>query len=110
MNGSQIADRLARWMGLTKSSAAGAVDAVFETIGEALARNEDVRTAGFGTFMTMSRPAPMGRNPYGRRNLRWQGEARRVTSARAAARGQAPPATLPAPARACARRGRTRCP
>lgn len=84
MNRSQIADRLAGWMGLIKSSARDAVDAVFETIGKALARNEDVRTAGFGTFMTMSRPAPSGRNPYGHRNLQWQGEARRATSARAA--------------------------
>ena len=63
MNKSQIADRLAGRMGLSKSAASGAVDAVFETIGEALAKSEDVRIAGFGTFTTRSRPARTGRNP-----------------------------------------------
>jgi len=36
---------------------------VFEAIAEALARGEDVRIAGFGTFGTRSRPARTGRNP-----------------------------------------------
>ena len=68
MNKSQIADGLAERMGLSKSAAAGAVDAVFEMIGEALAKSEDVRIAEFGTFTTRSRPARTGRNP-GRRRL-----------------------------------------
>ena len=63
MNKSQIADRLAGRMGLSKSAAAGAVDAVFETIGEALAKSEDVKIPGFSTFTTRSRPARTGRNP-----------------------------------------------
>ena len=63
MNKSQIADRLAGRMGFTRSAAAGAVDAVFETIGEALAEHEEVRIAGFGTFETKHRPARTGRNP-----------------------------------------------
>ena len=63
MNKVQIAERLAGRMGLSKSAAAGAVEAVFETIGEALAKDEDVRIAGFGTFTTKSRPARLGRNP-----------------------------------------------
>ena len=63
MNKSQIADRLAGRMGLRKSAAAGAVDAVFETIGEALVKHEEVRIAGFGTFETKHRPARTGRNP-----------------------------------------------
>ena len=63
MNKSQIADRLAGRMGLSKSAAAGAVDAVFETIVEALTEDEDVRIAGFGTFTTKSRPERAGRNP-----------------------------------------------
>ena len=63
MNKSQIADRLAGRMGLSKSAAAGAVDAVFETIGEALAEHEEVRIAGFGTFATKHRRARTGRNP-----------------------------------------------
>ena len=63
MNKARIAARLAGRTGLSKSAAAGAVDAVFETLGEALAMNEDVRIAGFGTFTTRRRPARMGRNP-----------------------------------------------
>jgi len=63
MNKSQIADRLAGRMGLSKATAADAVDAVFETIGEALAEHEEVRIAGFGTFATKRRPARTGRNP-----------------------------------------------
>ena len=63
MNKSQIAQRLAGRLGLSKSAAAGAVDAVFEIIGEALANDEEVRVTGFGTFTTRSRPARAGRNP-----------------------------------------------
>ena len=48
---------------MSESAAAGAVDAVFETLGDALARREDVRIAGFGTFTTKRRPARTGRNP-----------------------------------------------
>ena len=63
MNKSQIADRLAGRMGLSRSAAADAVDVVFETIGEALAKHEEARIAGFGTFATKHRPARTGRNP-----------------------------------------------
>ena len=48
---------------MSRSAAAGAVDAVFETIGEALGKHEEVRIAGFGTFATKHRPARTGRNP-----------------------------------------------
>lgn len=67
MNKSQIADRLAGRMGLSKSAAAGAVDAVYETTGEAVAKCEDVKISGFGTFTTRSRPPRTGRNPRRRR-------------------------------------------
>ena len=43
-------------------AAGDAVDAVFEAIGEALARSEDVRIAGFGNFGTRNRPTDTGRN------------------------------------------------
>ena len=42
MNNSQIADRLGGRIGFRKSAEAGAVDAMSETIGEALAKSEDV--------------------------------------------------------------------
>ena len=63
MNKADIAGRLAGSTGLGKAQAAGAVEAVFAAIGEALAEVEDVRVAGFGTFAVKNRPARAGRNP-----------------------------------------------
>ena len=63
MNKSAIVARVAARTGLNKFTAAGAVDTVFEAIAEGVAKEEDVRIAGFGTFGTRSRAARMGRNP-----------------------------------------------
>ena len=63
MNKSEIAGRVAEQTGVARSAAGDAVDAVFEAIAEALAKGEDVRIVGFGTFGTRSRPARTGRNP-----------------------------------------------
>ena len=63
MNKSEIASRVADRAGVGRSAAGSAVGAVFEAIGEALTRGEDVRVVGFGTFGTRSRPARTGRNP-----------------------------------------------
>ena len=57
VNKSDIAGHVADRAGVGRSAAGDAVDAVFEAIGEALARGEDVRIAGFGSFGTRSRPA-----------------------------------------------------
>ena len=63
MNKSEIVGRVADRMGLSKPAAEGAVGTVFAAIGEALAKGEDVRIAGFGTFATRTRRARTGRNP-----------------------------------------------
>ena len=63
MKKSDIVGRVAKRMGLTRSAAEGAVDTVLESIAEALAKEEAVRIAGFGTFATKSRNARTGRNP-----------------------------------------------
>ena len=63
MNKSAIVARVAARMGLDKFTAEGAVETVFEAIAEGLAKEEDVRIAGFGTFRTRSRAARTGRNP-----------------------------------------------
>ena len=63
MNKSDIVARVAGRMGLDKSAAEGAVDTVFEAIAEALAKEEAVRIAGFGTFSTKRGSARTGRNP-----------------------------------------------
>ncbi len=48
---------------LTGSAAGAALDCVLDAIGEALAKGEDVRLAGFGTFAVKESPARTGRNP-----------------------------------------------
>ncbi len=63
MNKSEIAGHVADRTGAGRSAAGEAVDAAFAAIAEALARGEDVRIAGFGTFGTRIRPARTGRNP-----------------------------------------------
>ena len=63
MKKSDIAGRVADRIGLSRSGAGNAVDAVFEAVSEALANGEEVRIVGFGTFTTKSWPARTGRNP-----------------------------------------------
>ena len=63
MNKTAIVARVAARMGLNKFAAEGAVDTVFEAIAEGLAKEEQVRIAGFGVFGTRSRAARTGRNP-----------------------------------------------
>ncbi len=63
MNKSEIAGHVANRTRVGRWAAGEAVDAVFAVIAEALARGEDVRIAGFGTFGTRNRPARTGRNP-----------------------------------------------
>ncbi len=48
---------------MSGGAAKTAVNGVFEEIGEALARGEDIRLPGFGTFTTRNRPAHTRRNP-----------------------------------------------
>ena len=63
MNKAAIVARVAERMRLNKFTAEGAVDTVLEAIAESLAKEEDVRIGGFGTFRTRSRAARPGRNP-----------------------------------------------
>ena len=63
VNKSEMAGRVAERTGVGRSATGDAVDAVFEAIAETLAKGEDVRILGFGTFGTRSRPARTGRNP-----------------------------------------------
>ena len=63
MNKTDLAAHVAAQVALPKVAADRAVSAVFAAIGDALARDETVAIAGFGTFSTRSRPARQGRNP-----------------------------------------------
>ena len=56
-------DSVASGTGMTKVNAAGAVDAVFDSITQALQGGNEVRLVGFGTFSVANRAATTGRNP-----------------------------------------------
>ena len=63
MNRNELVDAVASKTELKKTEASRAVDAVFESIGEALKGGNEVRLVGFGTFSVASRAASEGRNP-----------------------------------------------
>ena len=63
MNKAELIETVAAEAGLTKSDAAGAVDAVSSTITQALAGGNAVTLVGFGTFAVTDRAARTGRNP-----------------------------------------------
>ena len=49
--------------GLTRKEAAEAVERVLEAMKSSLARGEDLRLSGFGTFVVRRKKARAGRNP-----------------------------------------------
>ncbi|MEM7739478.1 MAG: HU family DNA-binding protein [Pseudomonadota bacterium] len=63
MNKNEFVDEVASKSDMSKAQAAKAVDAVFDTITEALQNGDDVRLVGFGTFSSARREAREGRNP-----------------------------------------------
>ena len=63
MNKSELVAAVAEKAGLSKSDAATAVDAVFDTVQDELKKGGDVRLVGFGTFYVASRKACKGRDP-----------------------------------------------
>ena len=62
-NKAALIERVAEKTGLTKKDATVAVDAVFETIQDALVDGEKVQLVGFGAFELRHRAARKGRNP-----------------------------------------------
>ncbi|MEM9810168.1 MAG: HU family DNA-binding protein [Pseudomonadota bacterium] len=63
MNKNEFIDEVASKSDMSKAQAGKAVDAVFDTITEALQNGDDVRLVGFGTFSAAKREAREGRNP-----------------------------------------------
>lgn len=63
MNKSDLIGSVAEKTDLTKKDAEKAVNAIFQTIEDALARGDKVQLVGFGTFETKERAARIGRNP-----------------------------------------------
>ena len=63
MNRNELVDAVSSKIDMKKSEASKAVDAVFDSIAEALKDGDEVRLVGFGTFSVASRAASEGRNP-----------------------------------------------
>ncbi len=63
MTKQEFVDAVAQRSGLNRREAGQAVDAVLETITEALRQRDSVAFTGFGKFMTSERKARMGVNP-----------------------------------------------
>jgi DNA-binding protein HU-beta len=63
MNKSNLVDKVAESLDMPKSKASQVVDAVMDTIKQALAENDTVTLIGFGTFSVRERAARTGRNP-----------------------------------------------
>lgn len=63
LNKSDLISQVAEKAGLKKVDAEKAVNAIFDSIGEALKEGEKVQLIGFGTFETRERSARVGRNP-----------------------------------------------
>jgi DNA-binding protein HU-beta len=63
LNKVELVDAVSESSGLSKSDAAKAVEAVFDSIVAELRKGEEVRLVGFGSFLVTNRAASEGRNP-----------------------------------------------
>lgn len=63
MNKSELIDSIAEKSGLNKTQAGDALNAVMDSIGDALEAGDSISLVGFGTFSVKDRKARTGRNP-----------------------------------------------
>lgn len=63
MNKTQLVDAVAKAANLKKADAENAVNAVFESVADALKAGDKVQIIGFGNFSVKERAAREGRNP-----------------------------------------------
>ncbi|WP_176585913.1 HU family DNA-binding protein [Priestia megaterium] len=63
MNKTELVDAVATQAELSKQDAKKAVEALFETISNTLAKEEKIQLIGFGTFEVRERAARTGRDP-----------------------------------------------
>ena len=63
MNKQDIVTKIAKETGITKTSAAAAVDSLIDGITRSLKKGDSVSFVGFGTFKTSNRKARKARNP-----------------------------------------------
>lgn len=63
MNKAELISGVAQKTGFTKKESEKTINAVFETIGEALEKGDKVQIIGFGTFFTRTLKEREGYNP-----------------------------------------------
>ena len=63
MNKSELIDAIAESADISKAAAGRAIDAVVESVTNALKEGDQVTLIGFGTFSVKERAARTGRNP-----------------------------------------------
>lgn len=63
MTKNELIKAVATTTGLNNAEATKALDAVLDSVVEAVAANDEVRLVGFGTFGSVKREARVGRNP-----------------------------------------------
>lgn len=63
MNKTDLVNEVAAKANLSKTDAKAALDAVLESIAEALVNDDKVQLIGFGTFAMQDKPARTGINP-----------------------------------------------
>ncbi|MDE6695288.1 MAG: HU family DNA-binding protein [Muribaculaceae bacterium] len=76
MNKTDLVNEVAAKAGLTKEDAKKALNAVLESISQALVNEDKVQLIGFGTFAVVEKPAREGINPRTKEKI--QIEARKV--------------------------------
>jgi DNA-binding protein HU-beta len=63
MNKQEIVAKIAKDTGITKTSAAAALESIIDGITKSLKKGNSVSFVGFGTFKTANRKARTARNP-----------------------------------------------
>ncbi len=63
MNKSELIDAIAARTDMSKAASGKALDAVIETVVQAVASGDNVSLVGFGSFKAMPRAAREGKNP-----------------------------------------------
>lgn len=63
MTRADLADSINRKIGLSRADSAQMVESIIDLMGDALARGENVKLSGFGTFVLRDKSERVGRNP-----------------------------------------------
>lgn len=63
MNKAQLVEKLSQKTQMTKAQTEAMIDATVDIIQKTVAKGEEVKLVGFGTFSRLSRKSRRGRNP-----------------------------------------------